>query len=200
MGNSQSRWTPGYKDGEWMEKIYIAGLETPLGTMWAASSEKGLVQFNMSGNKESFMRELRARIKAEYVEDPGKFKALKAELDRYFKGEKFVFRGPFDMRGTPFQVDVWKAIYSIPYGKLTSYGGIAKQIGRPKAVRAVGNAVGDNPMGLIVPCHRVISSDGGIGGFTGGLDWKRKLLLQEGILPSAKDKSESGIDLRKFFK
>jgi len=111
-----------------------------------------------------------------------------------------VFKGPFDMRGTPFQVDVWKAIYSIPHGKLTSYGGIAKQIGRPKAVRAVGNAVGDNPMGLIVPCHRVVWGNGGIGGFSGGLEWKRKLLLQEGILPSAKDKSETGIDLRKFFR
>jgi O-6-methylguanine DNA methyltransferase len=183
-----------------VEKIYIAGLETPLGTMWAAASEKGLVQFSMSGDREGFMRELKARIKAEYVEDPGKFKALRAELDRYFKGERFIFKGPFDMRGTPFQVDVWKAIHSIPYGKLTSYGGIAKQIGRPKAVRAVGNAVGDNPMGLIVPCHRVVSSDGGIGGFTGGLDWKRKLLAREGILPSPKDKSETGVDLLKFFK
>jgi len=183
-----------------LEKIYYTGLETPLGIMWAAASDKGYVQFNMSNNKENCMKELKARIKAEYIEDPSKFKSLKAELDRYFKGEKFVFKGPFDMRGTPFQVDVWKAIYSIPYGKLMSYGGIAEQIGRPKAVRAVGNAVGDNPMGLIVPCHRVVWGNGGIGGFSGGLEWKRKLLLQEGILPSAKDKSETGIDLRKFFK
>ena len=183
-----------------LEKIYYAGLDTPLGTMWAATSEKGYVQFNMSNNREGFMKELKARIKADYIEDPSKLKTLKAELDRYFRGERFVFKGPFDMRGTPFQVDVWKAIYSIPYGKLMSYGGIAEQIGRPKAVRAVGNAVGDNPMGLIVPCHRVVWGNGGIGGFSGGLEWKRKLLLQEGILPSAKDKSEKGIDLRKFFK
>ncbi len=184
-----------------MEKIYYGGLKTPLGTMWAATSEKGYVLFNMSNKPERFLAELKTRVKdAEYIEDASKLKALQAELDRYFKGEKFIFKGPFDMRGTAFQVDVWKAIYSIPYGKLTSYGGIAKQIGRPKAVRAVGNAVGDNPLGLIVPCHRVVSNNGGIGGFTGGLDWKRKLLYQEGILPSAKDKSETGIDLRKFFK
>jgi epoxyqueuosine reductase len=183
-----------------MEKIYYAGLETPLGTMWAATSEKGLVQFNISNNKESFLKELKSRIKAEYVEDPRKFKALKAELNRYFNGERFFFKGPFDMRGTSFQVEVWKAIYSIPYGKLMSYGGIAKQIERPKAVRAVGNAVGDNPLGLIVPCHRVVSSNGGIGGFTGGLEWKRRLLAQEGILGSSEEKSETGIDLRKFFK
>ena len=183
-----------------MEKIYYAGLETPLGTMWAAASEKGLVQFNISDNREGFMSELKARIKAEYVEDPSKFKALRGELDRYFKGEKLIFRGPFDMRGTPFQVEVWKALHSIPYGKLTSYGGVAKQIGRPKAMRAVGNAVGDNPMGLIVPCHRVVSSNGGIGGFSTGLEWKRELLAQEGIFDSPKGKPETGVDLRKFFR
>jgi len=183
-----------------MEKIYYAGLATPLGTMWAATSEKGLVQFHISGNKESFIRELKTRIKAEYVEDPGKFNELKSQLDRYFKGERLIFEVPFDMRGTPFQVAVWKAIYSIPYGKLTSYGGIARNIGRPKAVRAVGNAVGDNPMGLVVPCHRVVSSNDGIGGFGGGLDWKRKLLAREEILDSSQGMPETGVDLRKFFR
>jgi epoxyqueuosine reductase len=183
-----------------MEKIYYTALETPLGRMWVAASETGLIQFNMTDNKEGFIKELKARIKAEYVEDPSKFKQLRAELECYFRGEKFIFKGPFDMRGTPFQVDVWNAIHSIPNGKLTSYGGIAKQIGRPKAVRAVGNAVGDNPMGLIVPCHRVVSSDGGIGGFSTGLEWKRKLLAQEGILESSEGKPETGLDLRKFFK
>ncbi len=183
-----------------VEKIYYASLETPLGTMWAAKSEKGYVQFNMSNNREGFMRELRTRIKAEYIEDPGEFAALKEELNRYFRGEKFAFKGPFDMRGTRFQVEVWKAIYSIPYGKLTSYGSIAKQIGRPKAVRAVGNAVGDNPMGLIVPCHRVVWGNGGIGGFGGGLEWKRKLLAHEGIFDTSEGTPEKGVDLRKFFK
>jgi O-6-methylguanine DNA methyltransferase len=183
-----------------LEKIYYAGLETPMGTMWAAASEKGLVQFHITCNKEGFMRELKTRIKAEFVEDPSKFKELKSQIDRYFKGERLVFEVPFDMRGTPFQVDVWKAIYSIPYGKLTSYGGIAKKIGRPKAVRAVGNAVGDNPMGLVVPCHRVVSSNGGIGGFGGGLEWKRKLLAQEGVFGSPKGKPETGVDLRQFFR
>ena len=183
-----------------MEKIYYTPLETPLGRMWAAASKSGLVQFKISDDREGFMRELKSRIKAEYVEDPSKFQQLRAELERYFKGERLIFKGPFDMRGTSFQVEVWKAIHSIPNGKLTCYGGIAKQIGRPKAVRAVGNAVGDNPMGLIVPCHRVVSSNGRIGGFTGGLEWKRKLLAQEGILDSPKNKSETGVDLRKFFK
>ena len=182
-----------------MERIYYSSLETPIGIMWAAASEKGLVQFNISDNKEDFMKELKARIQAEYIEDASRFKELKLELDRYFKGERLIFSGPFDMRGTPFQVDVWKTIHCIPNGKLTSYGGIAKQIGRPKAVRAVGNAVGDNPLSLIVPCHRVVYSNGGIGGFGSGLEWKRKLLAQEGIFNSPKGKPETGVDLRQFF-
>ncbi len=183
-----------------LEKIYYAGIETPLGVMWAAASETGFIQFSISGSKERFMKELAAHIKAEYVEEPSRFKSLKAELDRYFKGETFAFKGPFDMRGTQFQVDVWKAIYSIPYGRLASYGDLAKQIGRPKAVRAVGNAVGDNPMGLIVPCHRVVWGSGGIGGFTGGLEWKRKLLKHEGIFKTAEGTPEKDVDLRRYFR
>jgi O-6-methylguanine DNA methyltransferase len=183
-----------------MEKIYYTGLETPMGIMWAAASENGLVQFQISGNKEGLMKELRGHIKAEYIEDSSKFKELKAQLDQYFQGEKLIFKVPLDMRGTSFQVDVWKAIYSIPNGKLSSYGRIAKQIGRPKAVRAVGNAVGDNPMSLIVPCHRVVASDGGLGGFGGGLELKRRLLVYEGIFETSKGTPERNIDLRQFFK
>jgi O-6-methylguanine DNA methyltransferase len=183
-----------------MENVYYADIETPLGRMWAATSEKGLVQFSIVDDSEEFLKELKARIKADYIEDPSKFMELRGQLGRYFQGERLTFSGPFDMRGTSFQIKVWKAIHSIPYGKLMSYGGIAKQIGSPKAVRAVGNAVGDNPIGLIVPCHRVVSSNGGIGGFGGGLDWKRKLLAQEGIFKSSKGKPETEIDLRKFFR
>ncbi len=182
-----------------MEKIYYSGLETPMGIMWAAASEKGLVQFNISGSKEGFRKELREHIKAEYVEDSSRFKELKKQLDRYFQGEKLIFKVPFDMRGTQFQVDVWKAIYSIPNGKLSSYGRIAKQVGRPKAVRAVGNAVGDNPISLIVPCHRVVASNGGLGGFSSGLELKRRLLIYEGIFETSKGTPEKDIDLRQFF-
>ena len=110
------------------------------------------------------------------------------------------FEIPLDLRGTLFQVAVWKAIYSIPNGLLSSYGRIAKQIGRPKAVRAVGNAVGDNPIGLIVPCHRVVASDGSLGGFGGGLDLKRRLLVHEGIFKTSKGSTEKDVDLRQFFR
>jgi methylated-DNA-[protein]-cysteine S-methyltransferase len=90
-------------------------------------------------------------------------------------------------------------IYKIPYGRLTSYGKIAENIGKPKASRAVGNAVGANPISIIIPCHRVISSNGGIGGFGGGLDKKRALLTIEGIFSTSNGTPEKSTDLCKFF-
>lgn len=103
-------------------------------------------------------------------------------LDRYFAGK------PLDVSeisiqidgGTPFQNSVWKTIQQIPYGELRSYKWIAEQIGKPKAVRAVGNAVGANPVSIFRPCHRVIRSNGNLGGYGGGLDRKRQLLALEG--------------------
>lgn len=103
-------------------------------------------------------------------------------LDRYFSGK------PLDVseislridRGTPFQNSVWKTIQQIPYGELRSYKWIAEQIGKPRAVRAVGNAVGANPVSIFRPCHRVIRSNGNLGGYGGGLDRKRQLLTLEG--------------------
>lgn len=86
---------------------------------------------------------------------------------------------PLDLPGTPFQRAVWQALKAIPAGEVRSYTEIARQIGRPKAVRAVGAACGHNPLPVIVPCHRVVTHDGRLGGFSGGLDWKRRLLNAE---------------------
>jgi len=106
------------------------------------------------------------------------------ELKRYFRGEPVDFRDvPLDLTGcTDFQRAVYEATRRIPYGKVATYGQIAKAIGRPNAQRAVGQALGKNPIGIVIPCHRVVASDGGLGGFTGGLHWKRKLLRHEGVL------------------
>jgi len=104
-----------------------------------------------------------------------------------------------DLRGTDFQKKVWKEIYKINYGKLTSYGILAKNIKKPKAARAVGNALGENPICIIIPCHRVVWNNGGIGGFGKGLHRKRFLLNVEGILPNINDDAEKGIDLREYF-
>ena len=103
-------------------------------------------------------------------------------LDRYFDGESVDFRDiPVKIEiGTEFQNSVWNTIHQIPHGEVRSYKWIAEQIRRPKAVRAVGNATGSNPITIIVPCHRVIGSNGNLGGYGGGLDRKRQLLTLEG--------------------
>jgi methylated-DNA-[protein]-cysteine S-methyltransferase len=101
------------------------------------------------------------------------------QLQEYFAGSRNVFSIPLDMRGTPFQQDVWRALQGIPFGKTLSYGEIAKQLGRPTASRAVGAANGRNPISIVVPCHRVIGSSGKLTGFAGGLDAKTQLLNLE---------------------
>ena len=98
------------------------------------------------------------------------------QLEEYFAGERKTFDVPLDLWGTPFQQEVWKALLQIPYGETRSYQDIAQSVGNPKAVRAVGGANGRNPVPVIVPCHRVIRSDGNLGGYGGGLDIKRDLL------------------------
>jgi len=101
------------------------------------------------------------------------------QLDEYFNGQRKVFDLPLKLNGTKFQIDVWKALQKIPFGKTRSYGEIARAIKNPKAVRAVGMANNRNPIVIIVPCHRVIGHDGSLTGYGGGLELKRKLLEME---------------------
>ena len=107
------------------------------------------------------------------------FANAKDQLDQYFAGERTEFDLELDMRGTQFQRGVWDALRTIPYGETRSYGEIARQIGRPDRARAVGAANGQNPVSIIVPCHRVIGADGSLTGYGGGLDRKRWLLDNE---------------------
>ena len=187
-----------------MEKIYYAGIETSMGTVWAAATDKGLVQVHASGGEESFLSQLERRVKAELIHDPSRFEELRAQLESWNEGKPTAFDLPFDLRGTEFQKRVWKAIHDIPYGRLSSYGGLAEAIGKPGAARAVGNAVGSNPCGIVIPCHRVIWSNGGLGGFRGGydekdLDAKRRLLAREGVLPRVEGHPEREVDLTRLF-
>jgi O-6-methylguanine DNA methyltransferase len=103
------------------------------------------------------------------------------ELRRYLAGEHIQFSCPLDLHGTPFQVSVWEELYRIPYGETRTYTEIAHAIGHPSAVRAVGAANGSNPVAIIVPCHRVIGSNGSLTGYGGGLPTKAWLLHLEGI-------------------
>ena len=182
-----------------MEKIFYADIDSPMGTLWAAKSQEGLIRLNLPCSEQRFLEELGTQITEEPEYRPSKLDEISEWLVKYFDGEKNQYKKPFDLRGTTFQKTVWKAIYRIPYGKLTSYGELANAIKKPKAARAVGNAVGQNPISIIIPCHRVVWNNGGIGGFGGGLDRKRFLLNVEGILPSNGSKAEKGIDLRRFF-
>ena len=107
----------------------------------------------------------------------------RTQLNQYFEGGRQTFTLPLRLVGTSFQQEVWEALRKISYGKCCSYAAIAQQIGRPKAVRAVANAIGANPLSLFIPCHRVIGKSGDLTGYAGGLAAKRLLLAQEGILP-----------------
>jgi len=182
-----------------LEKIFYTDIDSPMGPLWAATSKKGLIRLNLPCTEQKFLKELAPQIKTKAEYRPSKLDELSLWLEDYFKGKNTKFKGRLDLRGTAFQKKVWKETYKIHYGKLTSYGILAKKIKKPKAARAVGNAVGENPICIIIPCHRVVWNNGGIGGFSNGLHRKRFLLNVEGVLPSIKDDAEKGIDLREYF-
>lgn len=112
-------------------------------------------------------------------------KRMATLLDRYFTGEAIELDLPLAMHGTPFQQKVWAALQTIGRGRTSTYGELARQIGSPAAVRAVGAAVGRNPVSIFVPCHRVIGRDGSLTGYAGGLERKQHLLALEGVRPAA---------------
>jgi methylated-DNA-[protein]-cysteine S-methyltransferase len=115
----------------------------------------------------------------DWRDDPRAFPDVVAQLEAYFAGERTTFDVPLDLRGTEFQQLVWRALLEIPYGETRTYGSLARALSRPNAARAVGLANGHNPVGIIVPCHRVIGADGSLTGYGGGLDRKRALLALE---------------------
>lgn len=115
------------------------------------------------------------------------------ELEEYFAGRRREFTVPVAPEGTEFQLAVWAGLTRIPYGTTWSYAQLAQAIGRPQAVRAVGAANGANPIGIIIPCHRVIGSDGSLTGFGGGLPLKRRLLELEGALPASPEARQSSL-------
>jgi O-6-methylguanine DNA methyltransferase len=163
-----------------MEKIYYSFFDSPvLKKVFVASTNKGLCMVDFLTSKGIFLKELRKQFPGEVVRDDRKNQKVLRQLKKYLKGELKNFDCPLDMRGTSFEKKVWAALKRIPYGRTRSYKDIAKSIGHPKAFRAVGNANGRNPIPLIIPCHRVIESNGGLGGFGHGLKVKARLLNLE---------------------
>lgn len=128
-------------------------------------------------------RDLRAEASGiRFTESAGAMRPYARELEEYFAGERREFSFALDLRGTDFQKACWRALLAIPYGETRSYADIARTVGRPQGFRAVGMANNRNPVAIVVPCHRVIASDGSLCGYGGGLDVKRKLLELEGAL------------------
>ena len=148
---------------------------SPVGKLKLVASDKGLVAILWENDNPR-----RVPLTSSMEDDQQKILVeVERQLNQYFAGERRSFSLPLDMRGTPFQKDVWEALLSIPFGETRSYGQLAKQIGRSSASRAVGAANGRNPISIIVPCHRVIGSSGKLTGFAGGLETKATLLDME---------------------
>lgn len=153
--------------------MYYCYFETPIGELLLAGEEDALTMIGFP--KGSMRRD----PEPDWIFNEQPFEQVRQQLREYFAGERKDFDLPLALNGTEFQVSVLEALQEIPYGETTSYGVIAKRIGRPKAVRAVGAANGRNPIPIIVPCHRVIGSSGDLTGFGGGLDTKEALLRLE---------------------
>jgi len=158
-------------------------LPTPLGEMLAVASPQGLCLLEFVGQKgveRELAQVLAARGGVLEEGDSAILQQAGAELAGYFAGRRHAFGVPLDMVGTPFQREAWHALVAIPYGQTRSYAEQARAIGRPTATRAIAAANGQNKISIIVPCHRVIGSDGSLTGFGGGLPRKRALLALEG--------------------
>jgi AraC family transcriptional regulator of adaptative response/methylated-DNA-[protein]-cysteine methyltransferase len=152
---------------------------TPLGPMLAGASEKGicLLEFVDRRMLETQLRRLERLMNADILPGTDKyFKELFTQISEYFEGQRKTFTLSLDIRGTPFQEKAWAALQEIPYGETRSYADQAKAVGNPAAVRAVAKANGDNRISIIIPCHRVIGSDGKLTGYGGGL-WRKQYLL-----------------------
>jgi len=152
-----------------------------IGRIWMASTARGICGISLGSSKKRFLETLPSNI--DWVEDGMALKRSVANLENLSSGKASRFDEKLDLAtGTPFQKKVWNTIAKIPWGETISYAELAKRVGKPSAFRAVANACGANPIPIIIPCHRVIASDGTIGGFSGGLKIKRKLLALEGVL------------------
>ncbi len=173
-----------------METLYYSRFNSPAGELSIVTSTHGLLRLEFADRSGSSPSGGSGLAGPGAVEDPARGQVTLADecrrqLDEYLGGKRCEFTGPLDLRGTPFQLACWKALLAIPYGETRTYADIARAVGRPQGFRAVGLANNRNPVAIIVPCHRVIASDGTLCGYGGGLHVKRMLLELEGALAVA---------------
>ena len=169
-----------------MEILLCNTVESPVGPLFLAASQRGLVALEfvrrLPGQQtiRANPRDLRKERKTLQLEESEQaLRPYLGELHEYFAGQRRQFEIPLDLRGTDFQLACWQALLAIPYGETRSYGDIARALGRPRGFRAVGMANNRNPVAIVVPCHRVLASDGTLCGYGGGLEIKRNLLELE---------------------
>lgn len=158
--------------------MYYQVIDSPIGGLLLAGTQEALYQMHFQGGRDSI------EPCAEWEKNHKPFREVVRQLEAYFAGNRRTFDLPLRPEGTGFQRTVWTALQAIPYGETWSYGQLARYIGKPQAMRAVGAANGQNPIPVIIPCHRVIGADGSLTGFGGGLPIKKKLLELERGEPS----------------
>lgn len=165
--------------------VAYATVDSPFGPLLVAASARGLLRLAYPDEPvDALIEELAEEVSPRILEAPGRLDPLRRQLDEYFAGSRRHFEFPIDWRLVHgFGRDVLRVTAHIPYGKVSTYGDVAVRAGRPKASRAVGNALGANPMPIVIPCHRVVRTGGGLGGYTGGVQRKERLLQLEGRTP-----------------
>jgi methylated-DNA-[protein]-cysteine S-methyltransferase len=155
------------------EQIFYSVIDSPVGPLLLAASERGVYKLLFDARPPA------ASAGQVWIESRDHLRTCAEQLDAYFRGELREFNLALDLRGSPFQVRCWEALRRIPYGATCSYAELASQVGSPRAFRAVGQANHNNPVSIIVPCHRVIGANGTLTGYGGGLSVKEKLLRLE---------------------
>ena len=164
-----------------MSQVFYTHMASPIGALLLAGTETAVHHLSFPTGHKAFGP-------AEgWRSDPAPFREVERQLNAYFEGALRAFELPLHLSGTPFQNTVWTYLADIPFGETRTYGQLARAIGRPQASRAVGAANGNNPLPIILPCHRVIGSNGALTGFGGGLPTKRYLLTLEGVLQGELD-------------
>jgi len=171
-------------DAEGLLDVAYSNIDSPFGTLLVAATPRGIVKLSLPGHApDEALEEIAAKVSPRVLEAPARLDEARRELDLYFEGKLTEFELPIDWRLTGgFRGKVQREINRIPYGQTRTYMEMARSAGNERAVRAAGTACGSNPIPIVVPCHRVLRSGGGLGGYGGGLPMKEALLKLEGSL------------------